>query len=314
MTETAIMKWDDVDTSEFGKIPLRIRHRVHESGLFSDDQLAKLIENTSRQNYHVETMEPKENGTYLRREGETGDVSGQDALEAVKNGSIWYLLLHPEDVDPQYGELVSKIYEEMATKVPGFEVFSKKISILVSSPNIKVGYHCDVPGQTLWQVRGSKKVYVYPVKPPFLAQPNLEKIILKEANEVSLPYDESFDEHATVYDLQPGEMLHWPLNAPHRVTNNDCLNVSFTTEHTTEATRRSYVVNYANGVLRRTFGFGRLSQRPQGLSYWAKYGVAGAYRVSGLEKQRSTGFAIDFKVDPSKPLGIQDIPGYELRK
>ncbi len=312
--KTPYMSWDDVNVDEFGKVCLRIRHRVHESDLFSDDQLAKLIENTSRQNYHVETMEPKEDGTFLRREGETGDVSGREALEAVKNGSIWYLLLHPEDVDPRYGDLVGEIYEEMATNVPGFDVFSKKISILVSSPNIKVGYHCDVPGQTLWQVRGSKKVYVYPVKPPFLAQTNLEKIILKEANEVSLPYEQSFDEQAVVYDLQPGEMLHWPLNAPHRVTNNDCLNVSFTTEHTTAATRRSYVVNYANGVLRRTLGFGRLSQRSNGLGYWAKFGVAGAYRMSGLEKQRSAGFAIDFKVDPTKPRGITDILGYELRK
>ena len=312
--KTPLMKWDDVNTDDFGRVCLRIGHRVHESGLFSDDQLAKLIKNSPRQNYHVETMEPKQDGGFVRREGETGDVSGLEALEAVKNGSIWYLLLHPEEIDSRYGDLVDEIYDEMAANVPGFSVFSKKISILVSSPNIKVGYHCDIPGQTLWQVRGSKKVYVYPLGSPFLAQTNLEKIILKEANEVSLPYEESFDDHATVYDLQPGEMLHWPLNAPHRVSNNNCLNVSFTTEHTTEATRRSYVVNYANGVLRRTLGLQRLSQQSNGLGYWAKFGVAGAYRVSGMEKKRSAGFAIDFKVDPSKPRGIQDISGYELRK
>ena len=127
-------------------------------------------------------------------------------------------------------------------------------------------------------------------------------------------FDPEFDEHATVYDLQPGEMLHWPLNAPHRVSNNDCLNVSFTTEHTTVATRRSYVVNYANGILRRTLGMNSLSQQPEGLGYWAKFGVAGAYRMSGLEKKRSAGFAIDFKVDPTKPRGVHDINAYELRK
>ena len=159
MTEP-LMYWNDVDTDEFGRSSLRIRHRVHETDLFSDDQLAKLIETSPRQNYHVETMQPLDDGTLKRREGETGDASGHEALEAVKNGSIWYLLLHPEEIDPRYGDLVEQIYQEIADNVPGFEVFSKKISILVSSPKVQVGYHCDVPGQTLWQVRGSKKVYV----------------------------------------------------------------------------------------------------------------------------------------------------------
>lgn len=310
----SIMQWDDVDIDKFGGESLCIRHRLHESELFSDAMLARLIENSARSDYHVETMQPLPEGGHRRREGETGGVSGEDALQAVKNGSIWYLLMSPENVDSRYDDLVGQIYEEMAEHVPGFQPFSRKMSILVSSPNVRVGYHCDVPGQTLWQVRGSKKVYVYPVKPPFLHQANLEKIILKEANEVSLPYDPTFDDHAKVYDLQPGEMLHWPLNAPHRVSNNDCVNVSFTTEHTTDDTRRSYIVNYANGVLRSSLGMNPTSQKMNGLGYWTKYGVAGAYRLSGMEKRRSETFAIDFKVDPSKPRGIEDIPAYEFKK
>lgn len=309
-----IMEWNDVDIEHFGEVSLCIRHRLHQSELFSDEMLAKLIENTERSDYHVETMEPTGNGGYRRREGETGGVSGHEALQAVKNGSIWYLLMSPEKVDPRYGELVRQIYDEIADHVPGFRPFSRKMSILVSSPNVQVGYHCDVPGQTLWQVRGSKKVYVYPVKPPFLHQAHLEKIILKEANEVSLPFDPSFDHEAKVYDLKAGEMLHWPLNAPHRVSNHNCLNVSFTTEHTTDATRRSYIVNYANGVLRGAVGMNPTSQKMKGLGYWAKYGVAGAYRISGMEKRRSETFAIDFKVDPGKPRGIQDIPAYHFKK
>lgn len=309
-----LMSWDDVDVAQFGKASLRIRHRVHETDLFGDAQLSKLIEQSKRSNYHVETMERQGDGSVKRREGETGDLNGAQALEAVRNGSIWYLLLHPEDVDPRYGELVDQIYKEISDHVPGFKVAWNKISILVSSPNINVAYHCDVPGQTLWQVRGVKKVYVYPVEPPFLHQANLEKIIMKEANEISLPYDPSYDDKAQVYDLQPGEMLHWPLNAPHRINNHDCLNVSFTTEHGTADTRRSYVVNYANGVLRQTLGMNNLSQQPGSLGYWAKYGVAGAYRLSGMEKKRSRGFDIDFKVDPSTPRGVRNIDAYELKK
>ena len=309
-----LMHWDDIDIAEFGKSSLRIRHRVHETDLFSDAQLARLIETTSRHNYHVETMEPQDDGSLKRRQGETGKVSGEKALEAVRSGSIWYLLLKPEEVDPRYSALVDDIYREIADHVPGFQARSTKMSILVSSPNIQVGYHIDVPGQMLWQVRGVKKVYVYPPKPPFLQQPNLEKILMKEANEISLPYEPGFDDQAKVYDLQPGEMLHWPLNAPHRISNHDCVNVSFTTEHTTDQTRRSFVVNYANGVLRRTTGANQLSQSSGGLAYWPKLGVAGAYRLSGMEKKRSRPFAIDFQVDPSQPRGIREIERYEFTK
>jgi len=312
--KTPLMSWDEVDIAQFGQVSQCIQHRIHETDLFSDAQLARLIEGSSRQNYHVETMEPQDDGSLKRREGETGGLSGEKALDAVRNGSIWYLMLHPEQIDPRYGELVEQIYGEIANHVPGFKARSTKISILVSSPNIQVGYHADVPGQTLWQVRGVKKVYVYPPKPPFLPQPNLEKIIMKEANEISLPYEQSFDDKAEIYDLKPGEMLHWPLNAPHRISNHDCVNVSFTTEHTTEQTRRSYVVNYANGVLRRTLGMNKLSQNADGLGYFTKLGVAGAYRASGMEGKRSRPFNIDFQVDPSATRGVRDIERYEVRK
>jgi len=309
----SLVEWDDVDPTQFGKTNMCLRHRAHESELFTDEQLAKLIACTSRDNYAVETMELQDDGKFKRREGETGSVSGDKALDAVRDGYIWYLLLRPDEIDPRYRELVDQVYAEIMDHVPGFNASSAKISILISSPKMHVGYHADMSGQTLWQVRGSKRVYVYPPKPPFLHQSSLEKIMMKEALEFALPYDESFDEAATIFDLKPGEMLHWPLNAPHRVINHDSLNVSFTTEHTSSAIRRNYVVNYANGVLRRTLGMNDLSQNADGVAYWSKLGIAGAYRVSGMEKRRRRPFNIDFTVDPESPDGIRNIEPYQYR-
>ncbi len=276
--------------------------------------LAELISNSARENYYVNTMDLSRHDITTRREGEIRDISGHGVLDAIKRGSIWILLLNPEQANPRYGELVREIYDEIADTVPGFKTDLSKMSILVSSPNIQVYYHCDVPGQTLWQVRGNKNVYVYPNEPPYLRQPDLEKIVLNEAHEISLPYDPAFDDAATVFDLQPGQMLHWPLNCPHRIVNGDCVNVSFTTEHFTPDVRRSFVVNYANGILRRELGWDQLSQTTQGLSYWAKYGVAGAYKLTGRQRVRRQSFKVDFKVDPTAPRGIADIPSYEFRK
>ncbi|MEZ5933586.1 MAG: hypothetical protein R3F54_16860 [Alphaproteobacteria bacterium] len=309
-----ILTWDDVDIDAFGVEPLRIKHRLHESPLFSDDMLATLIEQSARENYYVNTMDITSQDRRTRREGETGDISGKDALQAVKDGSIWYLLMRPEQVDPRYRELVDEIYDEIASHVPGFDATSRKLSILVSSPNIQVFYHTDVPGQTLWQVRGVKRVYVYPPRFPYLPQPNLERVVMGEAHEISLDYDPAFDQDAVVFDLEPGQMLHWPLNAPHRISNHDCVNVSFTTEHSTRDTRRAFIVNYANGVLRRSLGVSELSQATGGPLYWAKYGVAGAYKMLGMNKKRSLTYKVDFRVDPSQPKGFRDITPYEFGK
>ena len=58
----------------------------------------------------------------------------------------------------------------------------------------------------------------------------LESIFLNEVEEDKLAYDESWDETGKYYDMDPGDVLSWPMNAPHRVDNLEGLNVSLTSE------------------------------------------------------------------------------------
>lgn len=314
MLTPIIADWDEDKVAAFGERPLRFRHRAHETGLFSDERLAQLIERSPRESYYVNTMRKGATDRSARREGEIRGLAGADVLKAVRDGHIWILLLYPDQIDPEYGALLETIYGEITGHVPGLDVQKKKISILVSSPDIPVFYHCDLAGQTLWQVRGRKTVYVYPNKPPFLQQPNLERIVLNEAHEISLPYDSAWDAEAEVFTIDPGDMLHWPLNAPHRIQNASCLNVSFTTEHVTSAVRRNYAVHFGNGILRRTLGLANLSAATTGPSYWMKLGTMAAAKALKLQKGREQKFRVDFAVDPSAPGGFKDIPAYEFRK
>ncbi len=116
---------------------------------------------------------------------------------------------------------------------------------------------------------GRKRVYVYPNSPPFLTERQLEDIALFEI-EVDLPYEPWYDEHARVLDLEPGQMLSWPLNAPHRVENLDCLNVSMTVSFTNEEIHRLQNLNLANGLLRHRLGIAPKSRSISGPSYWSK--------------------------------------------
>jgi hypothetical protein len=287
---------------------------LHESPLFSDDALARLLENAPRGTYHVHTMDPTTHDPRTRREGDIDGLSGREVLGAVRQGRIWILFQSPGDVDPAYDEMLAGIYAGFERRVPGLQTFRHRMSILVSSPKVQVYYHADAPGQTLWQVRGVKRVYVYPGTAPFAPQDRIEKIILGEAHEISLDYESWFDDYAEVIDLEPGRMLHWPLNHPHRIVNHDCLNVSFTTEHWTNDLRAAYLVKYANGVMRRYVPSARLSESVHGPGAWAKLGLAAAVKMSGIQAKRRQRFNIDFRVDPRAPFSVRNIDAYALQK
>jgi hypothetical protein len=300
--------------SLFGEHILHLKHRLAESTLFTDAALAKLIEKTPPGHLYVNTMDRRSHNPRSRREGAIEGLSGAEALEAVRSGNIWINIHKLGATDPAYAELLDDIFREFEGCVPGLKTYKRSMTLLISSPNVNVYYHCDVPGQMLWQMRGVKRVYVYPNKAPFLTQPAMEKVVLGESHETAMPYEPWFDDYADVIDLKAGEMLYWPLNCPHRVVNHDCLNVSLTTEHWSDELRNVYAVNYANGILRRHLGSKNLSRNTSGPSFWAKAGLAAAMKTTGLQKLSQRKRLIDFAVDPKAPDSVRDIPAYALAR
>ncbi len=83
------------------------------------------------------------------------------------------------------------------------------------------------------QIAGRKRVYVYPNTAPFITPQHLEDIALFNV-EVDMPYEPWYDKHAKVFDIGPGQMLNWQLNAPHRVENLDTFSVSMTVSYTND--------------------------------------------------------------------------------
>jgi hypothetical protein len=311
MTQAVFTDFSSRHTELFSRHTVNLGHSLAASPLFSDDALAGLIERAPAGSYHVNTMDVTTHDPRSRREGIIDGLTGAQAIEAVRRGHIWILLQNPGLYDARYADMLAGIYAELEARVPGFRSYRQKLSILISSPNVQVYYHADVPGQTLWQVRGRKRVYVYPNAAPFLPQDALERIVLGEAHEISLDYQPWFDDYAEVIDLEPGRMLHWPLNGPHRIVNADCLNVSFTTEHWTGELRNAYAVNYANGILRSRLGFKALARPTNGPSLWARLGLAAAWKAAGLQKRRKHRFKVDFKVDLDAPWCVRSIAPFE---
>jgi hypothetical protein len=299
--------WQPQHAGLWANAPLRLRHRAHERQLFSRDSLAELINRYPREHYALVHM-GAQGDRRLWREGDLSGLAGHKVIDAIANGRMWLNLRRVSAVDRRFGELLDEIFAEVEARVPGYATFSRTSGILISSPLAQVYYHADLPGQSLWQIEGRKRVYVYPPKEPFLSAAQLEHIALYGI-EVDLAYEPWFDEHADVFEIGPGEMLHWPLNAPHRVENLDCLNISMTTEYWTDTIRRRQMVNLANGIMRNSLRLSPSSRSIAGPMFWAKAALqAGVKRAGLLEKPRRSRRPIDFTLDPDRPGAIIDLP------
>ena len=309
MTTSKIFnQWDETHSELWSHQPIRLQHEMHNSPGFSMDDLAKLIEGYPREHYGL-VQTGARGSSRLWREGEIGDLSGREVIDAISRGELWLNLREVGSVDSRYRKLVDRMFEEIADRVPGFEVpkFHQE-GILISSPRAEVYYHADLPWQNLVQIAGRKRVYVYPNTAPFITPKHLEDITLFNV-EVDLPYQKWYDDYAEVLDLGPGQMLNWPLNAPHRVENLDTFSVSMTVSHTDVEISRSEVVNFANGMLRHRFGHQPKSRSLRGPSYFAKRVMGKLLRNgSWLKRERNARAPIDFRLDAAQPGKIVDLP------
>jgi len=291
------------DRTEFGRRPLVAAHNLHQSGLFTDAALVELLDRYPRQYLHALTMGTDPARTENRLAVHDG-VSGADLLRAVKHGRLWLNITRVDRADRRYRELIDQLYDQIAAQVHGFRPDFSQGTLLVSSLHALVYYHVDGPASVLWHIRGRKRVWVYPaLDERYMQREHLEDIIAGIRHEY-LPYENAFDQAAQVYDLEPGQWIAWPQNAPHRVTNLDSVNVSLSTEHFTRESRRRARVYGANRFFRTRFGLHGLSAREQGPAALVKSVVHRLASKAGLDRLQPKQHIPSMRVDPDAPGGV----------
>jgi hypothetical protein len=307
MTSSAsLIQWRAQHGIDWNQRPLCMAHRLHESPLFWPDALGALIERYPASDYALVLTNRQGESQRRWREGDLAGASGHQVLQAIAAGHMWLNLREVHRHEPGLALLLDAVYRELAESMPGFDPGAMKMGILISSPRIQVHYHADLPGQALWQIAGRKRVWVYPPQAPFLTPQALEDIAYSGV-EFKLAYDPAFDRDAVVMDLEPGQMLTWPLNSPHRIDNHDCLNISVTTEHWTPQNRRSQQVSLANAVLRHRFGLGARARQLSGPGFWARWALQAAWRRSPWARQaQRRERPIDFRLDLQAPGAVLD--------
>ena len=302
MSDKIIANFEDRHRALWGRHTVRLQHTLAERELFSDAGISELIDSLPSERLAINTMAPDghrlESWGYCDRAGQ----KGEDLLALVKSGRLWINMTKLDTVDRRFAQLLERMFDEFRGYMPDFATFKHSIGMLVSSPNAQVFYHADVPGQSLWQLRGRKRIYIYPPEQPFLRPKEIENVV-RGITEEEITYHPWYDDYAEVHDLEAGDMLHWRLNGPHRVTNLGTVNVSLTTEHWTTDVRRSYAMNYGNGVL-RNLGYEPRSRTLRGPALWGKVGLTAAWRLSGLHRQKSFARKFKYRIDPTREGGL----------
>ena len=299
--------WDDTHSELWSHRPIRLQHGMHTQPAFSMDDLARLIETYPREHYSLVKTGAK-GSSRVWREGEIGKLSGRQVIEAISRGGLWLNLRNVTAVDRRYRDMIDQMFAEVAAKVRGFKAPTHQAGILISSPDAQVYYHADLPGQGLIQIAGRKRVYIYPNTAPFIRPEHLEDIALFDV-EVDIPYADWYDSHAQVIDLEPGQMLNWPLNAPHRVENLGTVNVSMTVSYVNDEIRRAQILHLANGMLRHRFGYAPKSRNIRGPSFFAKQVMQKLLRDGRwVKRERSARRPIDFRLDEADLGKIVDLP------
>jgi hypothetical protein len=248
------------DRQVAGKEILKFHHRLDETGLFTDEALAQLIDEHPRDQLTVCTMRPNPPPHETWVAGDPGNLSGAKLVEAARKGSLWVSPRSAMTKNPRYKLVFDKLMAEFS-KATGIPHISADAAVLISSPNMGIFFHVDPAETMLWHVRGHKTIFVYPPHEDHVTEAAMEAILLKETLS-DLPYNPLMENEVTPVMLKPGEGAYWPLHSPHRVSNGDDLNVSVSIEFSSPRSVLTNGVFYTNGRLRRRFGWAPKSRGP----------------------------------------------------
>lgn len=304
MTVSVLTDWDEQKAKAFGKENIIAQHNLHERPMFTDEGLIDLLDNFPRHDLGIYTMshDPLERESF--KAGDAKELSGKELFDAVHAGRLWFNLRRANEHLPEFAALADDMFGDMEAKTPGLKTNRHDLGVLISSPNAQVFYHFDIPLVTLWQIRGTKRVWLYPPEPPYLDDDDLENVVLKETEE-EIDFDLAYDKGAMIVDLKPGMMATWPQNGPHRIVNQDMVNVSLSCEFQTHMSLVRANAIYANGVFRRNFGMDTTILNNGPISLHAKAAFGKLFKILKLRKSFEYQIPRTFDVDPVAVNGLR---------
>lgn len=236
-------------TENFNKRPFLIGHRLCDHPLFDLNRLLQLAKDLPAEHieYNAGNLPVNQDQAKTPRNG----LSAEETVARIRHCKSWMALKRVEH-DPEYRALLEHCLSEVRPYseplAPGMR--QPQAFIFLTSPGSVTPYHIDPEHNFLLQVRGSKIVRLFDGSDPtILSSEELEAFYALRQRNMTLK--EENRERCWVYDLQPGQGLHFPVTYPHWVQNGDDVSISFSiTFRTPDLDRRRAVFQFNHGLRR----------------------------------------------------------------
>jgi hypothetical protein len=245
-----LMRWDHSRDQRLLDDLVSTTHRLAELPTFSDEGLAEIVDRYPREAIQVSTMGKNPAYPNQLRTGLLGQHNGDALIEMVRRGRLCIRLCNVVTNSQTLSRLVQRLCAEMIECQPGLRTEDHDGELEISSPHALTYYRFDVQPNVFWQIRGSRKVFVYPGREPFISSRTLTQVIACGFDR-PLYFEPAFDDHVQVLEQNSGELVGLTHLSPYRIVNDNSLNVVLTTRYSTRATRRRLNIHRVNHQLSR---------------------------------------------------------------
>jgi hypothetical protein len=270
--------------ADFGRMGFIIHHRLAEHPLFQLERLVALSQRLPRDSveYNAGNIPTNQDPTQTPQTG----LSIEETVRRIKDANSWMVLKNVEQ-DPEYQALLGRCLDEIR---PHSDVVDPGMTrregfIFLSSPGAVTPFHMDPEQNFLLQIAGRKWVHQWDRGDRVAISEDALERFFAFATHRNLPHQESLEARARVFELRPGQGLHFPPLAPHWVKNGEEPSISFSITFRTDRSRQAAGVYTINQLLRRY----RLSPRPPERSKVVDHAKYLAFRVLNRIRKRGGG-------------------------
>lgn len=259
--------------AKFCDHPFLIRHNLAGHELFTLPRLVELAQRlpADRVEYNAGTVPVSQDPKLTPQNG----LSVTETIRRIEECQSWMALKNVER-DPAYNALLEACLNEIAPLsepiVPGMA--KREAYIFITSPGSITPYHVDNEYNFLLQIRGQKEISLFDrADRSIISEVELETFYTGgHRNQV---FKEEYQAKAEVFQLKPGDGLHFPITAPHWVKNGPEVSVSFSITFRTPASEHRELTFRVNANLRK-YG---LTPTPVGVAPWKDGLKSAAYRA-----------------------------------
>jgi Cupin-like domain len=212
---------------DFNRKPIAFDHTLAEHPAFSMDRLTRLVELTLAQDDKIfwDAGEKSVGQRWDERPGR--DFSIQEAMRRIEHCGAWIVLFGAER-DPEIAALLASAMAQVNDFSGGSLLHEAKVQsayIFITSPRRVTPFHIDRECNFLMQIHGSKTIHIFDQNDrEVLSETELEKFWTVDNN--APVYKPALQNRALTLNLNPGQGVHIPVNAPHWVQNHDSISVS----------------------------------------------------------------------------------------